>query len=456
MTTESVPKSLGSIVYVLMLPMLMVFMNHSMFAVALPAIRSSFDIAPDTVSWTVIAFALAFMMLMPLYGRLGDGLGKRRLLLIGITVFFSGTLLTLLASSLPLLFLGRFIQGAGAASMSPLCMALISEAVPANEKGKALGTWNSIGPVAFMVGPFAAGLMIDHLGWKTIFIPVLVVSLVSFLIVVKGTQREERPHWDFLSTFDWAGTLLLCAGITLFVFYISSRAITGISPLMDLRLLIPSLLFFAVFVFQEKRHPRPLVSLSLFRQKDFGLASFGAAARMFVMSSIGFLVPLYLSDIKGLSATFIGIIFASHSASIMVTLYLGGWLGDIWTSRWPVVISSSTQLVSMVFLALLPQSSHTGWFVAGLLTHGLGAGLSLAALHRSAMAGVSSKRSGVAAGLYGITRYGGSMLGIALAGTLLMWGLARGLVTVAAYQVVFWVLAAMCVIGVVLGWGLRR
>ncbi len=438
--------------------MLMVLISQSMFMVALPAIRAAFHIEPDTVSWTVIAFTLAFMMFMPLYGRLGDVLGKRRLLLIGIMVFFSGTLLTVLAPNLPLLFMGRVVQGIGAASMSPLCMAIITEAAPANEQGKALGTWNSIGPIAFMVGPFTAGLMIDQLGWKTIFIPALFISLASFFAVARGIQQEKKPsqQFDFLKIFDWIGALLLGAGIIFFVFYFSSRAITGVSPLMDLRLLVPSLIFFALFVFQEKRHAHPLVSLSLFRQGDFGLASTGAAVRMFVMSSLSFLVPLYLSDIKGLSATVIGTIFASHSAAIMVTLRLGGWLGDIWTSRWPVVISTLTQVASMIFLAMLSQSSPTGLFVAGLLAHGLGAGLSLAALHRSALRGTSSKNSGVAAGLYGMTRYGGSMLGTALAGMLLRRGLARGLVTVAAYQVVFWVLAGMCVVGVVLGWGLRR
>ncbi len=107
LTTESKPKRLGSIVYVLMVPLLMVLINQSMFMVALPAVRDTFRIEPDTVSWTVIAFTLAFMMFMPIYGRLGDGLGKRRLLLIGIAVSFSGTLLTLLAPNLPLLLLGH-------------------------------------------------------------------------------------------------------------------------------------------------------------------------------------------------------------------------------------------------------------------------------------------------------------------------------------------------------------
>ncbi len=441
-----------------MLPLLTVLASQSMFGVALPAIRDTFQIEADTVSWTVIAFTLSFMMFMPLYGRLGDGLGKRRVLLIGITVFLGGTLMTLLAPTLPLLLVGRLIQGAGAAAMSPLCMAIISDATPAKEKGRALGTWNSIGPIAFMVGPFTAGLIIDQLGWKTIFVPGLAIAAFSFLAVTKGIRREETPvdTAGFLKAFDWIGTLLLLGGTTLFVLFLSSRAITGVSPLTDLRLLGPCLLFFILFAIQERRHPHPLVSFALFRQGDFALASVSAAVRMFVMSATSFLVPLYLSDIKGVSATVIGTIFAGQSASIMLTLRLGGRLGDLWTSRWPVVISTATQVFAMGFLALLPESSPIGWFVTGLTIHGVGAGLSLAALHRSALHDVSSQSAGIAAGLYGMTRYSGSLVGTALAGILLRWGLIRDPLSIAAYQLVFWVLAAACVGGVALGWRLRR
>jgi len=441
-----------------MLPLLTVFIAQSMFSIALPAIRDTFQIEADTVSWTVIAFTLAFMMFMPLFGRLGDGLGRRRLLLVGITVFLAGTLLTFLSPSLPLLLVGRLIQGTGAAALSPLSMAIISDATPAKEKGNALGTWNSIGPIAHMVGPFAAGLIIDRLGWKIIFVPSLVIAALSFLAVMKGISREEAPAntVGFLKAFDWIGALLLFAGTTFFVLYLSSRAITGVSPLTDLRLLVPCLLFFALFILQEKRHSHPLVSFDIFRQGDFALASISAAIRMFVMSATGFLVPLYLSDIKGVSATVIGTIVAGHSISIMVTLRLGGRLGDLWTSRWPVVISTATQVLAMGFLALLSESSPIVWFVTGLTIHGIGAGLSLAALHRSALHDVSSRSAGIAAGLYGMTRYSGSLVGTAVAGILLRWGLTRGLLTVAAYQIVFWVLAAVCVGGVALGWRLRR
>jgi MFS family permease len=326
------------------------------------------------------------------------------------------------------------------------------------DQGNALGTWNSIGPIAYSAGPLTAGLIIDRLGWKNIFVPVLIIAALSLLAVAKGIRREEaHSHTlQFLKAFDWLGALFLFGGTTLFVLFLSSRTITGAAPLTDLRLLGPCLLFFCLFFVQERRHTRPLVSFSLFRQGDFAFASIGAAVRMFVMSAISFLVPLYLSDIKSISFTVIGIIFAGHSASIMITLRLGGRLGDIWTSRWPVVISNGIQVFSMILLALLPQSSPLGWFITGLTIHGVGAGLSLAALHRSALHGVSSQSTGIAAGLYGMTRYGGSMLGTAVAGILLRWGLARELLTIAAYQQVFWLLAGICVVGILFGLRLRK
>ena len=124
-----------------MLPLMMTIVNMTMFEVALPTIRNTFGIRADVTAWVVIAYSLPYMLFMPLYGRLGDELGKRRLFLLGITVFLTGSLLISLAPGLRLLFLGRVIQGFGTAGITPLSLALITERFPVSIRGKALGTF---------------------------------------------------------------------------------------------------------------------------------------------------------------------------------------------------------------------------------------------------------------------------------------------------------------------------
>jgi MFS family permease len=250
--------------------------------------------------------------------------------------------------------------------------------------------------------------------------------------------------------------LLGTATITL-VFYLSSRPITGIPPLQDWRLLGGSLLLFGGFVWWERRRTDSFVDLGILSTGDFSRAGLGVAVRMFVMSGIiGFLMPLYLADVRGLSADRIGFILTLHAVALLVTMRLGGQLADLWGSRWLVMSGAAGQGISMAFFALLPQAATQTWVIGGLALHGLAAGLSLAALHRASMGEIPAEQNGAAAGLYNMMRFGGSVVGVALAGVVLQQGLDRSAPILEAYQVVFWFLTGVALLGVVIGWGLRQ
>jgi EmrB/QacA subfamily drug resistance transporter len=442
----------------LMVPLLMAVVNMTMFGVAVPSIRDDFALQVDTASWLVIAYTLPFMMFMPLYGRLSDGLGKRRLFLLGIATFWGGTVILLLAINLGFVILGRAVQGIGAAGINPLCMAIISERFPVGERGKVLGTWNSIGPIAGIFGPLMGGFLIDHLGWHTIFWPVLFFGLIALFAVRKQVPAMDRRFVQpgFLRTFDWGGAILLGVTTVMLVFYISSRSITGLPPLRDWRLLVTTLLFFGAFLVWEKYHPNPFVVLDIFTDLSFSRASLSSAIRMYLMGSIMFLLPLYLTDIHALTAAAIGTVVMLHAGALLVTMRIGGQLADQWTSRRPVIMGSSIQLVTIIYFAYLPETTSLWLVVAGLIGHGLGAGLSLAALHRSALNKIPPAQMGMAAGLYSMIRMGGLVLGGALGGIVLQYGLDRSVLAIEAYRQVFWFVAGVASLGVVIGWGLRE
>jgi MFS family permease len=355
-----------------------------------------------------------------------------------------------------LLLTARVIQGIGAASFNPLGMAIISEAFPPEEKGKALGTWQSMAPMAQIIGPVSAGFMIDHLGWRTIFFPIIVIGVLGVVIVGLGTRGEGQRRSIDLRSFDWTGAALLSGAAVLFVFFVSSRPITGRNPLTDLRLIIASVVLFGVFLLHEKRHDSPFITLSLFRNRGFRIAFVCTGLRMFSIMGIGFLSPLYLSDIKQLSATVIGFFFLIHAAALLATTRLGGRLADLWGSRFPAVLGAGGQLASMATFALLPSEASLLWYVCALIMHGLGAGLSLAALHRAALDRIPAEQIGVAAGLYSMGRFGVGMMSSALGGVILKITLDRGLTSIQAYQTVFWFIAVLCVSNALLAMKLKQ
>jgi EmrB/QacA subfamily drug resistance transporter len=436
----------------LMTPFVMLIFNQVVFEVTLPTMRTIFQIQADTAAWIMTAYNLPFMISMPLYGRLGDELGKRRLFVAGIITFMLGTAITLSGTNLGWFMLGRAIQGLGTAGVVPLSMAIIAQLFPAQERGKAMGTWNSIGPVTNITAPLLVGLLVDYLNWRVAFGPVLLIGVAAAWVVWKQVPaRQQRVDFNILRTFDWGGVILLMAAATTLIFYLSSQKITGVATLQDWRLLGFSLVFFSLFLAWEKRHNSPYIDLKIFANKTFSRASVCAALRMFAMSGIGFLVPLYLADIHQLSAASTGVLLMTHAGALLFTMRLGGQLADAWRSRWPVTVGMIIQAAILVGFALLPGTASLWLIAVGLIIHGLSAGLSLAALHRACLGRMPQEQMGVAAGLYGLVRFAGTMLGPALGGVVLQWALDRAFLPIEAYQMVFWLMAGMVILGVFIG-----
>lgn len=446
--SAAIRKRSRAILIALLFPTMAIILSGSMFGVALPTIRDEFAIPADVAAWLAIAFSLPFMGLMPLYGRLGDELGRARLLILGVVIFVAGSVLTANANSLIWIFVGRVIQGAGSAGVTPLSLAIIAQRYSVQERGKALGTWNSIAPGTSIFAPSIGGFLVDSLGWRSIFIPAILVGIVAALVVRwQIPTLRGRPNWSFLIRFDWGGVTLLSSSVIFLVLFVSSRPVTGVEPLRDWRLLLGLLFSTAAFIYWERRHRQPLIDLHIFQGRAFRLASLSASVRMAMMSGIGFLIPLYLADNYALSASTIGLLATAHSVALFITIRFGSPLADRWSNRWLVTLSILAQTAVMTYFALLPGERPLLWIVAGTVTHGLGAGLSLAALHRTALGEIPASQTGSAAGVYSMTRFAGSMLSTALAGVILQNGLDRGLSVIESYQGVYYSLAAIGLLG---------
>ncbi len=423
----------------LILPSTLMPMMSTMSRVALPVIRESFQIPEDVTAWVSAAFTLCFMVMMSVYGRLGDVIDRKKLLLFGITVFFLGLSVTLSSQSMSGLIVGQMIQGLGVAGMMPLGMALISSLFPSRDRGRALGTWATVGPTTGFLGSILAGFLVAAWGWKGAYFPPFLLSLFAVAAVWYGipSSSPARGIVSPIRNFDWGGVILLASGLACFVFFLSSRAITGVESLRDWRLLGLSVALLLVFGLWERRRPDPFLAPELMLNLRFAQSSFCAASRMICMGALSFVNPLYLTDIHGLGPAELGGMLVINSGAMALIVRVGGGLADRWTSRGLVSVGIALQAV--VFIILNRLTEETSLWEVGLTLglHGFGSGLMHAALHRYVMGTVPKERLGAAAGVYHMIRFLGSAIGTSLGGVFLRHYLSLGLPGVKAYQRTF-------------------
>jgi len=441
-----------------MVPTLTTIIMMAMFSVAVPFIRSEYRLTPDATSWLLIAYTLPNMILMPLYGRLGDGLGKRRLLLGGVVLFAAGTVFLASVRTFPLILLARAVQGAGAASVNPLAMAMIIELIRPQRRGKALGTWNSSGPIAGLLGPLIAGAIIDALGWRSILVPALVIAVAAIVIIAVRLPESERrvPLRQLVRSFDWTGVALFDGAVAMLVFYTSSRPITGLDPFTDLRFLVAGVLLLVGFLWWSGRRANPFVDLSIFRGRNFTMASIAVSLRMVLRGGTGFVVPLLVVDLYDFSAAAIGAILMLDAGALLITMWIGGIVIDRRQSRSQIVVGLGVEAVAMLGFVLMPAGAPVAWVFVILAVNALGAGYCLAALHLYAMTGVSPQKSATAAGLYSMIRFSGSLLGPAIGGVVLAAGVERFGLSAAGYRTAFVFLLVVGVVGAASALGLTR
>ncbi len=429
-----------------------------MFSIALPHIRIEYGLPADTASWLTIVFNMPYILLMPFYGRLGDLLGKRRVLITGAAVFAAGSITCLFAGTVPLLVAGRIVQGSGAAAISPLCLSIITEQIGQEKRGKAIGTWNSFGPIAGILGPLAAGLLIELVGWRSIFVPSALCVALSFPVMLKLLPKDDTATGAMrvFRSYDWAGFGFFAAGLFSIILYVSSRVVTGREPFTDWRLLIPACVSIVLFVLRERRTAVRFIDLSLLRKRNFTIASLCIGIRMFLLRGIDFLIPLFITEIYGFTATRTGVLIAVHSGFLLLTMRLGGIVADKLSNRYPALFGLLFQAVSFGMLAFVAGATNFAPLLVALAFSGSAAGLSIATLHHTALHGVAPKNAGAAAGLHSMIRFIGALFGAAVAGVALEQGMGIFPGSGMAYRTPFIVMASVGGVGFLLALFLKE
>ena len=296
---------------------------------ALPTLAQAFDASFQEVQWVVLAYLLAITTLIVSVGRLGDIIGRRRLLLAGIVLFTVASVLCGVAPTLWLLIAARAAQGLGAAIMMALTMAFVGETVPKARTGSAMGLLGTMSAIGTALGPSLGGVLIAGLGWRAIFLVNVPLGILTFLLAHRYLPADRRVPKTDRAGFDMLGTLLLA--LTLAAYALAMTIGRGSFGPLNMALLLAAVVGVGLFVLAEARAASPLIRLAMFRDPVLSASLAMSALVSTVMMATLVVGPFYLSRALGLDAALVGLVLSVGPLVAALTgVPAGRIVGPLW------------------------------------------------------------------------------------------------------------------------------
>ncbi|MVW84401.1 MFS transporter [Pseudomonas sp. PB101] len=405
----------------LSLSMLLASLGTSIANVGLPALAEAFSASFQAVQWVVLAYLLSITALIVSVGRLGDLMGRRRLLLIGIALFTVASLLCALAPGLWLLIAARALQGVGAAIMMALSMALVSGAVPKEKTGSAMGVLGTMSAIGTCLGPTLGGVLIAQVGWQGIFLLSVPQGVLAFGLAWRFLPMDRHEITSSRPDFDALGTLVLV--LTLLAYTLAMTLGRDSFGPLNTALLV-AVIGLILFVFVEQTAASPLINL---RMLGNPLLSAGFAMSTLVTTVVmATLVvgPFYLSGALGLKAASVGLVMSAGPLVAALAGMPAGRLVDRLGAQRSGALGLITMLTGACILALMPMSVGVPGYLAPLVVLTAGYALFQAANNTAVMLQIEAQQRGVVSGLLGLSRNLGLITGASVMGAVFAFGTA--------------------------------
>ena len=383
--------------------------------VALPSIQHSLNFSQQNLQWVASGYILTYGGFLLLGGRLGDLLGRRRLLLTGLTVFAVSSLTAGLARHAGLLVAARLVQGTGAALMAP---AALSELTVSFREGKdrntALGAWGAISGMAAAAGVFLGGVITQGPGWRWVFFvnPPICVAVAAGALILLANDRGARTGE---SAFDSQGAVLVTGGMLLLVYGLVRAPVVGWGSIQTIFTLTGSAILMIAFTINEFRSRNPLVPFAILRVKGLVAADLTQLIAFAGFFSVFFYATLYMQEILHYSPLKAGAAYLPITAGFAAA---GGMASQLVTriGTRPVVVAGCLIAgAGIYYVSRVPlHGSYVSDLLPGFLVMSLGAGSVFVSVTAAANAGVPSEQAGLAAGLLNSSQQVGSALGLAI------------------------------------------
>ena len=424
----------------------LILLDETVVGVALPTMQRELGLSVVGGHWVINAYLLVFAGLTAAGGRLGDIIGVKKLVIVGIAIFGLASLASGFAESGAWLIAARALQGIGAAAILPGSMAMITVIFPEEQRGMAIGIYGAIGTVFLSLGPLAGGFFTDFVSWRWIFwINPPIVIAIALVVLVAWT---DPPHEDTAARIDFPGLLSLVTGLGMVVFAIMQGPEWGWSHPAVWGLLLAGLAVLLLFVFIELRPKTPLIEVDLFRNASFSVCNLVVFTAQVTKIALFVFGALYFQHALGMSPLIAGLALLTATVPIAFTAGPAGLITDRFGSRRPALAGLAIMAGALIWIGVAVAWNRYELLVPAMLVYGIFQPLLFVPPMRVVMGAVPAEKQGQAGGIVLSAQFLGATIGMACLGTLLA---ATG-----SYQVVFLATGAWVALVLVLGWFVIR
>jgi EmrB/QacA subfamily drug resistance transporter len=393
-------------------------LDQTIVNLALPKIINGFGITISSAGWIATAYILANAIFVPIWGKLGDSIGRKKVYVLGFSIFIFGSVLAGLAWNLSSLIVFRVIQAIASSADYPTAMAILAVTFKqGKERAQALGIWSSSFAAASVFGPLIGGPLIDHFGWRSVFLVNLPIGVIGMLMAIYFIN-ESRSEIK-IKFFDWWGAITLGVALSALVLVLDQGPTWGWLSLSSILAYVVCVVFTYVFIQIEKRVPEPIVDLKFFKIPAFVNTLINNFIVFMGMMGGIFLIPIFAQTFLGYSATQAGYLFIPMAVALMVGAPLGGSLVGRVPARTVIFWSTLVAGVSIFFFSFLDPKSGAMAIMVPLAFMAFGLGFGMAQRTGIIASVVDQSEIGIASSVLALVRNLSGAFGIALFATVL-------------------------------------
>lgn len=431
--------------------LLIVSLDNTALNVALPSMQRELHATTSGLQWSIDAYTLVLASLLMLAGSTADRIGRKRVFMTGLVLFSIGSLLCSLAPNLELLVVFRMVQAVGGSMLNPVAMSIITNTfTDSRERARAIGVWGAVVGISMAAGPLVGGLLVESVGWRSIFWVNLPVGLAALLLTLRFVPESRAPR---ARRPDPVGQLLVIALFGSLTYAIIEAPVSGVGTAVPFGAV--ALVALLGLLGYEPRREEPLIDLRFFRSAPFSGATVIAISAFAALGGFLFLSTLYLQNVRGLDALHAGLWMLPMAVPTFLCAPLSGRLVGSRGPRLPLLVAGAAMTVSgVLFAAFEAETSNTTLF-AGYVLFGIGFGFVNAPITNTAVSGMPRTQAGVAAAVASTSRQLGQTLGVAVIGAVLAAGVGASpyrSTFVTAARPGWWILAGCGLAVLVLGW----